>query len=215
MELKNKTVCFLGDSITEGVGSTEGNCYVSLFAKAHPEARVHNFGISGTRIAIQLKPSANSRWDKYFASRIESMPKDADLVCVFGGTNDFGHGDAPFGEFGDREEYSFSGAIYSLCEKLTNRYPDSKIVIFTPLHRTSERDVTAKPDGEYILQDYVNRIRETAEYFSIPVLDLWSCSGIQPALPLIKDKFMPDGIHPSDAGYKRLFNIIDAYIKTL
>ena len=62
MDLKNKTVCFLGDSITEGAGaSTEEKCFVSLFAKAHPEAKVFNFGIGRTRIAKQIKPSENKR----------------------------------------------------------------------------------------------------------------------------------------------------------
>jgi lysophospholipase L1-like esterase len=119
MELKNKVVCFLGDSITEGAGaSSPDKCLVSLFTKAHPEAKVYNFGIGGTRIAKQITPSVNSRWDKYFAGRIKDMPKVADLIFVFGGTNDYGHGDAPFGEFGDTDEYTFSGAVYSLMKKL-------------------------------------------------------------------------------------------------
>ena len=50
MNLTGKTVCFLGDSITEGAGaSAKDKCYVSLFKAAHPEATVHNFGIGGTR----------------------------------------------------------------------------------------------------------------------------------------------------------------------
>ena len=215
MKLNNKVVCFLGDSITEGVGSTEGNCFVSLFAKAHPEARVYNFGISGTRIAKQLKPSVNTRWDKYFASRIDDMPKNADLIFVFGGTNDFGHGDAPFGELGDTDGYSFSGGLHDLFTRLINKYPFANIVCMTPLHRCSENEKATKPDGEFILRDYVQRIKETTEYFSIPTIDLWQISGIQPSIPLVKDTFMPDGIHPSDAGYKKLFDIVNAYVEAL
>ncbi len=216
MELKNKTVVFLGDSITEGIGaSATENCYVSRFAKAHPEAKVHNFGISGTRIARQIKPSTNKRWDKFFASRIDDMPKSVDLLCIFGGTNDYGHGDAPFGNLGDTDGYTFSGALYDLYFRLINKYPEAKIVVFTPTHRTSEQELHAKPDGEYILADYVERIRETAEYFAIPTLDLWRTSCIQPALEIHKTLFMPDGVHPSDAGYARLFELVDSFIKSL
>lgn len=216
MELKNKTVIFLGDSITQGVGASSPEmCYVSLFEKAHPEARVYNFGISGTRIAIQMKPSTNSSWDKYFAGRIEGFPREADLICIFGGTNDYGHGDAPFGEFGDKDGYSFSGALYDLYSRLINKYPEAKIAVFTPTHRTSERIPHSKPDGEFILADYVARIRETAEHFSIPVLDLWRNSLIQPELEIHKDLYMPDGVHPSDKGYARLFGLIDNFIKAL
>ncbi len=215
MDLKNKIVCFLGDSITEGHGaSTPERCFVSLFRKAHPEAKVHNFGISGTRIAKQIKPS-NSKWDQYFGGRVKDMPKEADLICVFGGTNDYGHGDAPFGEFGDSDEFCFSGAIYSLMRTLIEKYPESKIVFFTPLHRVGELTPSIRRDGEFILGDYVNRIKETAEYFSIPVLDLWSISGIQPSVEIIKERFLPDGLHPNDSGYEKLFKIVDKYISAL
>ena len=216
MELKNKTVCFLGDSITEGHGaSAPERCFVSLFAKAHPEAKVHNFGIGGTRIAKQIKPSANPKWDKYFGGRLEKMPKDADLICVFGGTNDYGHGDAPFGEPTDTDEYSFSGALNNLITSLINKYPDSKIVFFTPLHRVNEEEYAERRDGLFTLRDYVQRIKDLAEYFSVPVLDLWAVSGIQPSIPIIKERFMPDGLHPNDAGYERLFEIVNSYISSI
>ena len=216
MELKNKTVIFLGDSITQGVGASDvEKCYVSLFAKAHPEARVYNFGISGTRIAMQLKPSVNSSWDKYFASRIDSFPKEADLICIFGGTNDHGHGDAPFGSIDDTDGYSFSGALNDLYTRLILKYPEARIVVFTPTHKTAENELHAKPDGEYTLKSYVERIRETAEKYSLPVLDLFACSGIQPLIPVHKELYMPDGIHPSDAGYARLFETINRFIINL
>ena len=216
MDLKNKTVCFLGDSITEGAGaSSTDKCFVSLFAKAHPEAKVHNFGIGGTRIAKQIKPSEKSRWDKYFASRIKDMPKNADLVVVFGGTNDYGHGDAPFGSFGDTDEYSFCGAVYSLMKQLIVTYPNSKIVFITPLHRVSERTPATRRDGEFILRDYVQMIKETAEYFSLPTLDLWSISGLQPEVDIIKEKFMPDGLHPNDDGYAKIFTIVNNFISAI
>lgn len=216
MELKNKTVCFLGDSITQGAeASSADNCFVSLFAKAHPEARVRNFGISGTRIARQTKPSANANHDKLFSGRVEAMPKDADLICVFGGTNDFGHGDARMGSFDDLDDYSFCGALKDLAVKLINRYPTAEIVFFTPLHRASELNPAKKPDGEYLLKDYVEMVRANAEYYSLPVLDLWSVSGMQPSVPVIRDTFMPDGLHPNDAGHKKLFETVDRFIAAL
>lgn len=216
MELINKTVCFLGDSITEGCGASNvDNCFVSLFAQAHPDTHVYNFGIGGTRIARQSKPSENERWDKHFASRIDEMPEDADLICVFGGTNDFGHGDAPFGKRGDTDDSTFCGGLYDLSLKLINKYPYAKIVFFTPLHRISESNVAKKPDGEFLLADYVKAIKKNARYFSLPVLDLWSVSGMQPSVPVIKDTFMPDGLHPNDNGYKKLFETVNAFIEKL
>ena len=54
-----------------------------------------NYGIGGTRIARQSKQSAEERWDKDFCSRVATMQDEADAVVVFGGTNDYGHGDTP------------------------------------------------------------------------------------------------------------------------
>jgi len=96
MNLHGKKINILGDSITEGVGvSSQDHCYINLIAD-RCGATCRNYGISGSRIAIQHTPSANPRFDLYFASRVDEMAEDADIIIVFGGTNDFGHGDAPW-----------------------------------------------------------------------------------------------------------------------
>ena len=57
MEIAGKTVAFLGDSITEGVGVSEiSKRYTDVFG-ALTGAVVLNYGISGTRIAKQKNPS--------------------------------------------------------------------------------------------------------------------------------------------------------------
>lgn len=215
MKTNGKKICFLGDSITEGCGASapEKN-FVALFAAAHPETAVHNCGVGGTRIAPQKTPFSPA-CARPFYSRVSAMPERADLVCVFGGTNDYGVGDAPLGKIGDRTERTFYGALYALSVSLLHKYPSGKIVFFTPLHRTGEEIPHEKPDGGKILKDYVRAIKENAEYFSFPVLDLWSVSGIQPAVPGMRGLFMPDGLHPNDNGYRRLFEIVDTFIENL
>ena len=206
MELQNKKVLFLGDSITEGVGaSSEETCYVSVFGKI-TGANVKNYGISGTRIAKQRKKSDNPMFDKDFLSRVDEMDSDADIIVVFGGTNDFGHGDSTVGNFESRDEYTFYGALHSLCQRLINKYPDSEIVFLTPLHRLGE-DAEINEIGipnERTLSGYVDAIKEVAGYYGLPVLDLFRTSGLQPNLEIIREKFMPDGLHPSDAGAEKL-----------
>lgn len=214
MDLNNKKVLFLGDSITEGCGASDlENCYVSLFKKAYPNAKIFNYGIGGTRIAQKLNaPSEIEIWDKHFSSRISEMEESADLVVVFGGTNDYGHGDAPLGKLGDTEENTFYGALFSLYEKLLNKYPTSKILVLTPLHRLEENVPNAQGN---ILKEFVVAIRETAELFSLPVLDLYKVSGINPNFAKCMQTMMPDGLHPNDIGYVRLFEIINSYISSL
>lgn len=217
MELTGKKILFLGDSITEGHGASDvSHCFVSLIAEKE-KADCVNYGIGGTRIARQSKPSENPVWDQDYLSRVDAMDKEADLVVVFGGTNDFGHGDAPLGTFEDRTEYSFYGALHLLYTSLIEKYPSIPIVVLTPLHRLNEDnprgDGYKEPTAE--LKVYVNIIREVAEYYSLPVLDLYAVSGLQPKVPVIQETYMPDGLHPSDAGYEILAHKITQFIKTL
>ena len=205
MDIAGKTVAFLGDSITEGAGvSAIENRFTDVFARLTGGVSL-NYGIGGTRIARQKTPSANPVWDEDFISRVDSMDPCADAVVVFGGTNDFGHGDAPLGEFSDTTEYTFYGALHALYKKLIEKYPAADIIVMTPLHRLSE-NATVNEIGLPCapLKKYVEAIREVAEYYSLPVLDLYKISGMQPAVEIIRATYMPDGLHPSDAGAAKI-----------
>ena len=61
----------------------------------------------------------------------------------------------------------------------------------------------------------VDIIKEVAEYYALPVLDLYSVSGIQPCVPILKEKYCPDGLHPNDAGHIKLKNRILEFLKAL
>ncbi len=138
MEVKGLTVNFLGDSITEGVGvSAPERLYHALLKEELQLKEARNYGIRGTRFALQ-KGTPERPKDDYmdvnsFSERFASMD-DADLVVVFGGTNDYGHGDAPLGSFSDRTPDTFYGACHYLFSGLIKKYLGKPIVIMTPLH---------------------------------------------------------------------------------
>ena len=206
----------MGDSITEGgCASKAENQYVSLIA-AQTGAVCRNYGIGGTRIARQKTPT-EEKWDRDFISRVPEMDNDADIVVVFGGTNDFGHGDAPLGTMSDRTPYTFYGALHCLYTALTEKYPGVPIVVLTPLHRITEDIPTGdnKPAPVGTLKEYVNIIREVAEYYSLPVLDLFKESGLQPKISVIQQKYIPDGLHPNDDGNAILAHKIARFLETL
>lgn len=212
MNLQGLKINFLGDSITEGHGcSSVEKQFTSLIAEQYG-AITRCYGIGGTRLARQTKPSEWPRHDLDFPSRVAEMEEDADLVVVFGGTNDFGHGDAPFGVFSDSTVDTFCGALHVLYTSLLEKYPEATIMVMTPLHRSTENEPNMH--GK-VLADYVDAIRKAAEYYSLPVLDLWANSGIQPAVPVMKEKYMPDGLHPNDAGHIILTNKIAKFIESL
>ena len=209
MELKGKKINFLGDSITQGVGaSIKANCYVEQFAAA-TGAVCRNYGISGTRIAKRKVPYDTPDFDRYFSSRVPDMDPDADVVVVFGGTNDFGHGDAPLGEMSDRTVWTYYGALHVLFTDLLEKYPAAQIVIITALHREDEEAQTP------ILKSFVDATRQVAEFYSLPVLDLWANYGIQPRVPIMKTTYVPDGLHPNDAGHKILANKLQKFLEQL
>ena len=216
MELKGTKINFLGDSITEGAGTSSHDKMYTMLIEREYGAICQNYGIGGTRIARQKTPT-EEKWDRDFISRVPEMDADADIVVVFGGTNDFGHGDAPIGTMSDRTPYTFYGALHCLYTALIEKYPDVPIVVLTPLHRITEDIPTGdnKPAPVGTLKEYVNIIREVAEYYSLPVLDLFKESGLQPKIPIIQQKYVPDGLHPNDAGNEILAHKIARFLEML
>ena len=222
MILKNKKINFLGDSITEGYGtSSQEHIYLNILRARTGLAEARNYGISGTRYAIQKGTKSRPKDDyvdvNSFSERFNQMEDDADIVVVFGGTNDYGHGDAPLGSFSDRTPETFYGACHYLYSGLIKKYVGKTIVIMTPLHRRNElSEYGGSKEKSYgNLKRYVNIIREVAEYYSIPVLDLYACSGLQPEVEEIKNIYIPDGLHPNDLGHQILAHKLEIFLKNL
>lgn len=219
MDLQGKKINLLGDSITEGGGALDwSNCYAERLKRSGLFAAVRNYGISGTRIARQTKPSEWPAFDRHFVTRVPEMDPDADIVLLFGGTNDFGHGDAPLGTPADRTDSTFYGGLRLLFEAAVAKYPSAKIVVLTPFHRLNEDSLSG--DGSKTvpgapLRVYVEAIRDLAEEFSLPVLDLFRESGLQPNLPAIQKTYMPDGLHPNDEGHRILAEKILRFLQNL
>ena len=204
MELKNKKINFLGDSITEGAGaSVYENGYVEVLKRQYALGSARNYGIGGTRIARQRIPSAEAKFDRDFPSRVAEMDPDADIVVVFGGTNDHGHGDAPMGREQDRTADTFIGACHVLYASLREKFA-CPIVVLTPLHRAVE----TRGDG-IELKDYVNQIKAIAAQYGLPVLDLYEKSAInRETLAALTG----DGLHPNDEGHRILAREIGEYL---
>ena len=181
MVLTNKKINFLGDSITEGVGtSAPENIYLNVIKAECNLAEARNYGISCTRIARQAD---EFEYGHPFCDRYKSMDDDADSIVIFGGTNDYGHGTAPIGAFEDRSEDTYYGAWHVLLRGLMEKYPRATIVAMTPLHRHDED--TPSPGNGKPLKTYRGIIKEVCEYYAVPVLDLYAMSGIQPRVPIL------------------------------
>ena len=47
------------------------------------------------------------------------------------------------------------------------------------------------------------------------MLDLYAASGIQPNVPAMQTRYMPDGLHPNDAGHAMLAEMIARKLEQL
>jgi len=214
MDLKGKIINVLGDSITEGYGtSAPENIFHAVLGRAVGAAQVRNYGIGGTRIAAQTTECFPLAPDSHFSRRYREMADDADLVLVFGGTNDFGHGDAPYGTPEDDSEDTYCGACRLLFRGLIEKYPTARIVVMTPLQRGDGRNPS--PHSGRPLIDYVETMKAIAGEYALPVLDLYHMSGICPTIPAQQAAFCPDGLHPNDAGSARVAAVLEGFLRTL
>ncbi len=212
MNLQGKIINVLGDSITEGVGtSAPEHIYQNVLGRMVGAAEVRNYGVSGTRFALQR--GEGDPYPDAFVLRALRMSDDADLVLVFGGTNDFGHGNAPFGESTDRTADTFCGACHVLFRGLVEKYPAARIVIMTPLQRADQHNPSAH-NGRPLI-DYVDTIIEIAAAYSLPVIDLYRTCGISADLPIHLQMYLPDGLHPNDAGACRMAERIAGFLSAL
>ena len=208
---QGKKVGFLGNSITEM------GYYVRAYAKL-TGCKAINFGKSATHMAkIDVNDSLS------FDSRFVKLPNDLDMVIVFGGTNDFGHvRTAPFGKFTDgpaANEITFYAGLHRLFKGLSLKYRDKPVVIMTPIHHGSEVDTpeytigssdcideAKNPTTGKTFKDYVNAIKEVAAFYSLPVIDAYSSSGLTPFTEIGKTNryYFLDGLHPNELGGMKL-----------
>ncbi len=200
MKLEGMKINFLGDSITQGhgVSNPEKLTWHQLIKRDYGLAQANNYGVSGTRIARRTAPYLSSPcFDVTFELRAEIMSRDVDAVVVFGGVNDYIHGDAHFGDVDSDSEdiYTFCGALNSLISKLKRDFPKAELVFMTSLHKTNEEQPD-EPDGK-LLVDYVEAIRTICAKRGVKVIDLFA---INP-LDCTDTSVVPDGLHPNDAGH--------------
>ena len=226
MNTQGFCVNFLGDSITEGTGVTDiaNYRYDNRLAAMCGLEKVNNYGIGGTRLAHQIHPSEKPRYDLCFCGRAYDMDTAADMVIVYGGVNDYIHGDAPFGKMGDTTPATYCGGVYFLMKYIRETYGNKPIIFMTPARcylRGGEVDdllpsahAKKTTPGKELLA-YVTVIQETAKQFDIAVLDLYRDLGLDPHDPQCYKTYTVDGLHFNDAGHGVIAQKLKEFIESL
>lgn len=233
---KNKKVCFLGDSITEGVGVSKDTVYWNLLAEKLGIISL-GYGTNGARFL-----------DLFYQSKkmFEENQNDIDAVFLFAGTNDF-NGGVPLGDWFIESEKivaktlntslqsnsqirkyrefnydtkTFKGCINLVLSYLKTNYPDKQIVLMTPIHRAYATfgnenvqydEMHSNAIGVFF-DEYVMAVKEAANIWSTELIDTNACSGFFPlydkSANLYFCNFFTDRLHPNSIGHQRLAETI-------
>jgi len=126
-----------------------------------------------------------------------------DLIIIAAGINDFRRS-LPLGTLGSIDDtqfdtYTFYGAYRDSIEALIAQNPLLKFCLWTPLQGKSDgKGVEWVNDVGCKLIDYVNAIKDIGQMYGIPVVDLYSISGVNEKN---LTAFTEDGIHLNGVGY--------------
>lgn len=209
-------ILFLGDSITQGVGASEEKYNYVNRVRDELRASVINYGVSGTRIGRQTLMRHSPMFNYDFRLRAEIMECEADLVFVFGGTNDYGHGMLRLGDKDTRDEDTFVGNLRLLIDYLIVKYGREKLCFILPLHRSDEDGYACK--GEELneqgapLVDYVNAMRYVLREYAVDFIDLYD-NGIPKPEVNTGDEYTVDGVHPNNKGHKLIADKVCEYVR--
>lgn len=217
MRTKGIKINVLGDSITECAYLEKEQSFCSLLSSL-ASCDVRNYGVGGTCIApSHVLNKEFPSYDEDFLKRFGLMNHDADVLFVFGGTNDYGHGDAPFGSFFDVTSETFLGSLRILCEKIKKEYKDKLVIFVTPMIR--EGDIRKKPNVNkgvlsYKLENYANYIKYFASIYGFECIDLYHELNVNPNKIEDKEKYTMDGLHPNALGHEVLANVFFNFLKS-
>lgn len=121
---------------------------------------------------------------------------------------------------------TFKGRINKGIQSLKTLFPDKQIVLLTPIHRARAEfsDTNLQPDeswqnacGEYF-DAYVQAVKEAANVWGIPVIDLNALIGVNPLVEAQQQYFhdaATDLLHPNYKGHRRLAATLMAQLAAL
>lgn len=199
-DFSDVTIACLGDSITEGIngktGQADGLTYPQVLKEALGAEEVYNLGIGGSTIG--------DYWASAMVNRYMEIPKDTDIIIVYGGINDvFSGTDVTMGNLEELEDNTFCGDLDTLLEGIRLNYPTSWLILVTPMNSITIEEVrTLNPEMEPI-EDYINAMLSLAEKYNVDVIDLFNYNFLNSYDKGVYDAYVP-GCHPTDEGYRVL-----------
>lgn len=210
VDFSDVKIAILGDSITQGSNMTEEEqalYSVPVQLKNILGAKeVYNLAIGGSTVSrcVTNHPMVD-RWNK--------IPKDTDIIIVFGGTNDaLFQNKWDFGEIeydkrmtsgtfcGDLDEM-LGGIKYVYREHNEDSY--IKFLIVNPPSTVLNDAVYNIDPGNMVHQSsFAEAINVIAPQYGFKVIDMYNSNILNTHDNNVKEQFMPDGVHGNPEGYR-------------
>ncbi|ADH98456.1 GDSL-type esterase/lipase family protein [Salisediminibacterium selenitireducens] len=189
----------LGDSLTRGMGSTDGDGYLRHVEEAYPEDRnsaltVVNAAVNGYRTEDVVRDLAEGE--------LNGQLRAADLVVMTVGGNDlFQGGQGLFQDldtFTEEARESFLQGLAGLYDELTSLNPEAPVYHIGIYNPFRELDFTGET-ARYVREWNYATLELAAEYdqvIFVPVEDVFERN--------VSDYLFRDFFHLNDAGYERM-----------
>ena len=205
----------LGDSLTENNFRASSN-YVN-YIEEELGIEVVNLGHSG---AGYKKVNTNNKTIITEISEIPNYNYNTDIITVMGSINDFSYIAESLGQLGDTTTDTLYGAMYTFFSTLQASYMGTRLGVITP-PVTGTNYNTQKTRFE----SYNKALKETAELFGVPVLDLTYSCNLKPWESTFRNTFYSadgtggtgqvDDTHPNSKGHWLIHDKIKEFLKTL
>lgn len=160
----------------------------------------------------------NNGGSQQFYNRTSQIPTDTDILTVFGSFNDLYLDNIPIGSITDTEPTSLYGAINKFLSNCWNINPSMTIGIISPTPWRNWWRGHSDTSRANKCVEYVQVLKTVAEYYSLPFLDLFSCSNLRPWEQRIKDLYYlnADGVHPNSLGHEKyIVPKVESFIKSI
>lgn len=210
----NHSIAFFGDSIMWGRDGNESaetrvSMTIPVIVRDTLGVSVANYGVSGQGY---LRPGTGSQiaYDNV-ASRTLS---NYDTIVLCYGVND---GFYVLGEWDSTDETTIMGQFNKIINYIYTQAPTMRVIVFAPFNGTN---VGSYPDYWYGPRDnppYASRkefsdaLKQACDYYWIPYIEPYD----SPLNAKTITQLLPDGVHPSETGYKLLGEWFAAKIRSV
>lgn len=209
-----KKIAVLGDSWSDTANNTCTKRWHDWIAEK-TGAVIQCAAVSGTGYK---RGTDNDNTVSNFMQQALTIDSDTDLVIIFGSGNDCGTSEIAnfnFGTAKDKTADTLGGCMNITLDNIQSTAPNARILMVSPAPWINY-DPWWEGASAGRMGVYTELMKNVAAYRGIRFKDMYHSSDMHPQNPDFKGIFYnSDGVHPNDAGQKRMYPDILAEVKAI